>query len=336
MSDWPEHIEQNWFAIARSSAVTNRPARLVLFGRRWAIARASDGHVLALEDRCPHRHAPLSAGRMTGEGLQCPYHGWTFSRSGTCVGIPGWCGDPLPEVRIPTMTLVEHDGLVWGAARPVADSKLPRIVRSLESAHRRFLWQTQWGAPVLEALENFLDPLHTHLIHPGLVRRHSRRVAVTATLSRVEDGFTMDYQSGSTQSGLLYRLFESPRTAERAHFCGPGVAQIEYRYANDSAVWITLCFTPETSDTTHVFATFHVMGRWAPAWAVRLFVWPFLRRVAYQDKRILELQTDTVSSFSAQRPVITELDITRPYLEEWWRLSARKELPEMRSAQIML
>ena len=225
MSDWPESIEQNWFAIARSSAVTAKPKRIVLFGRRWAIARASDGHVLALEDRCPHRHAPLSAGRMTAQGLQCPYHGWTFSRSGTCVEIPGLCGDQPPEVRIPTMTLVEHDGLVWGAARPVTDSKLPRIIVNLDPARRRVLWQTQWGAPVLEALENFLDPLHTHLIHPGLVRRHSQRMAVTATLTRVEDGFTVDYQSGATQSGILYRLFEPPRTAEQAHFCGPGVVR---------------------------------------------------------------------------------------------------------------
>lgn len=336
MSDWPDNMEQNWFAIARGTAVTALPRRVVLFGRRWALARADDGAILAVEDRCPHRHAPLSRGRMTRQGLECPYHGWTFSRSGTCVRIPGWCGEQPPEVRIPTMTVVEHDGLVWGAARPVTDSKLPRIITHLDPARRRFLWQTQWGAPVLEAIENFLDPLHTHLIHPGLVRRHSRRIAVTATLTRLEDGFTVDYGSGATQSGLLYRLFESPRTAERAHFCGPGVAQIEYRYANGSAVWITLCFTPETVDSTHVFALFHVTGRWAPAWAVRLFVWPFLRRVARQDQRILELQTDTTQAFPAQRPVMTELDITRPYLEEWWGRSGRRELPRTRCARILL
>ena len=337
MSDWPKNIERHWFVIARSDAVNAQPASVTLFGRRWAVARSADGAVLAVEDRCPHRHAPLSAGRMTEQGLRCPYHGWTFSRSGSCVHIPGWPADQAsPEVRIPTLAIVEHDGLVWGAAQPVTDATLPRAIVGLDLTRRRFLWQTRWGAPILEALENFLDALHTHLIHPGLVRRDASRSAATATLTKTDDGFTVDYRGGPKQSGILYRLFESPRVAERAHFCAPGVAQIEYRYANGSAVWITLCFTPESADATHVFTMMHVTGRWAPAWAVRWFVWPFLRQVARQDQRILELQTDTVRAFPPQRPVVTKLDLTRPYLEAWWGHSTASELPQTRSADLML
>jgi phenylpropionate dioxygenase-like ring-hydroxylating dioxygenase large terminal subunit len=332
-----ENMQRHWFAIARSDAVRAKPQRITLFGRRWAVARSADGAVLAVEDRCPHRHAPLSAGRMTDDGLRCPYHGWTFSRSGSCVRIPGWpAGQSAPEVRIPTLTIVERDGLVWGAAQPVMDAALPRAITSLDPSRRRFLWKTRWGTPILEALENFLDALHTHLIHSGIVRRDAQRVAATATLTKNDDGFTVEYRGGPKQSGILYRLFESPRTAERAHFCGPGVAQIEYQYANGSAVWITLCFTPESADVTHVFTTLHVTGRWAPAWAVRCFVWPFLRQVARQDQRILELQTETVRAFPPQRPVVTKLDLTRPYLEAWWGHTGSTELPQIRSAELML
>lgn len=42
------------------------------------------------EDRCPHRLAPLSEGRIEpSDGtLMCSYHGWRFSGEGKCEHIP--------------------------------------------------------------------------------------------------------------------------------------------------------------------------------------------------------------------------------------------------------
>ncbi len=41
------------------------------------------------EDKCPHRLAPLSEGRLNESGhLECPYHGWSFSGGGDCEFIP--------------------------------------------------------------------------------------------------------------------------------------------------------------------------------------------------------------------------------------------------------
>ena len=44
----------------------------------------------AFEDRCPHRMARLSQGRVAGGGavLQCSYHGWEFDGAGACTRIP--------------------------------------------------------------------------------------------------------------------------------------------------------------------------------------------------------------------------------------------------------
>ncbi|MCY0886083.1 MAG: 3-isopropylmalate dehydratase small subunit, partial [Firmicutes bacterium] len=46
------------------------------------------GQVYAMRDICPHRAAPLSAGRLVdkpgeGETIECPYHGWRFRPDGT-------------------------------------------------------------------------------------------------------------------------------------------------------------------------------------------------------------------------------------------------------------
>lgn len=52
------------------------------------LARARSGELIVLEDRCPHRLAPLSAGEVVGDVLACAYHGWRFDASGRCREIP--------------------------------------------------------------------------------------------------------------------------------------------------------------------------------------------------------------------------------------------------------
>lgn len=308
-------LDRHWFAAALSSEVSSRPQRVVIFGKPIALVRNSDGAVWALEDRCPHRGAPLSSGHLRKQGIVCPYHGWAFNGEGRCTATPG-VAEPVGEFRVPALKVLERDGLVWVTAEAAA--KLPERVTAMNPECQRFVEQMRWGAPIIDAEENFLDALHTHTVHPGLVRRTDARRPVSVTLTVAGDGFMVDYAGQADQSGLLFRLFESPRVSERAYFSALSVGQIEYRYANGSAIWITLYFTPETARSTHVFATLHVEGRWAPRWLVRLLVWPFLRKVAQQDQSILEQKEALRAYFPERRPLITPLDVVRPYLDAAW------------------
>ncbi|KMW44586.1 Rieske (2Fe-2S) protein [Ralstonia sp. MD27] len=229
----------------------------------------------------------------------------------------------VPAVQVNAWHAFEHDGLIWLSARPPGETgptALPAFLNRLPPGSRRFLWSDLWQARPVDALENFLDPLHTHLVHPGLVRSHAARQPVTVAVTQSADGLQVDYTGQAQQSGLLYRLFESPRTMERAHFgvAAPATAQLEYRYANGSALYFTLHFTPEDEMRTRVFGTLHVENRWAPAWAVRWFVWPFLRRVAEQDRRVVEAQAANSTHFGRQDGISTELDLVRPMLDAVW------------------
>jgi phenylpropionate dioxygenase-like ring-hydroxylating dioxygenase large terminal subunit len=181
------------------------------------------------------------------------------------------------------------------------------------------MWQSTWHTPILDAQENFLDALHTHTIHNHLVRRSGPRHPVEVELQLSGDGFRVDYKGQPKQSGLLYRLFESKRLGERAYFSALGVAQLEYRYAAGWTIWITLYFTPETDESTRVFATLHVAGRFAPSWLLKALVWPFVQQVVRQDRLILEHQRAHGESFPERQPVTTPLDIVRPFLESAWR-----------------
>jgi nitrite reductase/ring-hydroxylating ferredoxin subunit len=80
-----------------------------------ALFRDASGKVCAVEDRCPHRRAPLSLGKMVDGDIRCAYHGWTFNgSSGACTAIPNLRPDEAvpPRYRIETFAVHEADGLV--------------------------------------------------------------------------------------------------------------------------------------------------------------------------------------------------------------------------------
>jgi len=337
MTSWTPSIYGRWFVAARADRLHGKPLAVTVLDRPLVIARMADGTVCAFEDRCPHRQVPLSGGSIVAEGLRCPYHGWVFDAGGRCVKVPGLSADAcLPAAGARPVTVQVVDGLVW-VRLAAGDAAPPRMITELEAGSRRFLEQMRWDANVVDAIENFLDPLHTHLIHPGLVRKDGVRRAMQVAASSTDEGFMIDYQGQEVQSGLLYRLFESPRSSERAHFAGAGAAQIEYRYQNGSVVRIILYFTPESATSTHVFTSMHVEQRWAPAWALRCFVWPFLRKVAQQDKAILEAQSANLQRFAPQRGVSTGLDLVRKRLEQIWEPErAASPPPEPERITIML
>lgn len=69
-----------WWAVARSEELSSsKPINVDIGDQPVVLWRDADGIARALEDRCPHRRAPLSLGCVLGNGMiQCGYHGWTF------------------------------------------------------------------------------------------------------------------------------------------------------------------------------------------------------------------------------------------------------------------
>ena len=51
--------------------------------------RTQAGCAIAMEDRCPHRYAPLSIASLQGDEVRCGYHGMQFDQEGRCTHVPG-------------------------------------------------------------------------------------------------------------------------------------------------------------------------------------------------------------------------------------------------------
>jgi phenylpropionate dioxygenase-like ring-hydroxylating dioxygenase large terminal subunit len=105
-------LRNAWYIAAWSDEVAREPLARRICDQPVVLFRDAAGRAAALEDRCCHRSAPLSAGSVVAAGLQCGYHGLTFDRAGRCVAIPGQSRIP-EEARVRAYPLVEKDQFLW-------------------------------------------------------------------------------------------------------------------------------------------------------------------------------------------------------------------------------
>lgn len=90
-ADGPFDWHKQWYCVAvLSSLDPSKPHAMDLLGQHIVLWRDGEGEWRCFLDKCPHRAAPLSEGKIWMDGtLQCSYHGWRFEgEEGNCVRIP--------------------------------------------------------------------------------------------------------------------------------------------------------------------------------------------------------------------------------------------------------
>ena len=155
--------------MAEGADVTDSPLAVTLLGDRYVLWRSPQGEVVAAPDRCPHREAPLSAGRVEEGVLRCVYHGWGFGDEGRCVDVPssGERAAVPPTAHLACVHAGERYGLVWLCpGEPVAD--IPEIPQEADPAFRRInSGVQQWNVAATRLVDNFMDMSHFPWVHTG-------------------------------------------------------------------------------------------------------------------------------------------------------------------------
>jgi vanillate O-demethylase monooxygenase subunit len=156
-----------WYVAAEAGEVTRAPLARLLLGEPVVLYRREDGSAVALEDRCCHRRAPLSKGKVIGDRLQCGYHGFTFDAAGACVAIPGQ--DRVPAgLGVASYPLVERHGFLWiwmGAAAKADAARIPDFHRCADPNWATVHQRLPIAANYLLVVENLIDLSHVGFVH---------------------------------------------------------------------------------------------------------------------------------------------------------------------------
>ena len=320
-----------WYIVASRDDIKSSPSRVLLDDVPLVVFRDAAGKCVALLDRCAHRNAPLSAGRVVEGHIQCHYHGWEFDGAGECQAVPGLVGEPSHPTRcVPSFACRESQGWVWvyseAGARPESGPyEIPCADRAGYLTIREHLVMP---GPLDAVAENALDVPHTAFVHAGLFRKNADRKAIEVVVRAIEHGVEAEFIGEERPKGLAGRLL-APQGGEVFHwdrFILPCVAQVEYRLSDRSHIVTTAALTPRSATVTDLFATVAVKAP-VPHAFLRTVFKPIAMHILKQDMEILRRQTEQVESFGTEEFVSTEIDVLGLRIKKLLRDAANGRAP---------
>lgn len=83
-------IPSGWFHVLWSAELGIGDVRpLRYFGKDLVAYRSASGQAVVLDAHCPHLGAHLGhGGRVEGDNIACPFHGWQWGPDGRNVVVP--------------------------------------------------------------------------------------------------------------------------------------------------------------------------------------------------------------------------------------------------------
>jgi phenylpropionate dioxygenase-like ring-hydroxylating dioxygenase large terminal subunit len=171
-------IPNQWYAILESNEVKKgRPVGFTRMGEKIVAWRDGKGQLSVMSDQCPHRGVALSVGKLKGDCIQCPFHGFEYDTSGACTLIPanGRDAEPPKAMHVKTYTTREEHGFIylWWGEPQVEYPPVPWF----ESIGEDMVYSTlrdHWKCHYSRAIENQLDVVHLPFVHHNTIGRGNR------------------------------------------------------------------------------------------------------------------------------------------------------------------
>jgi phenylpropionate dioxygenase-like ring-hydroxylating dioxygenase large terminal subunit len=308
-------IPNQWYAVLDSAEV--RPGKLTGVARmseKLVFWRDSQGNLACLRDFCPHRGAALSIGKLNGDCIECPFHGFQFDASGQCHLIPanGRNASFPKQMKAGSYPTYETGGFIfiwWGEAqdKPPAPGFFTDLA-GMNYATARVPWNTHYS----RAIENQLDVAHLPFVHATTIGM-SIGTLVDGPLTEWcgADRFRL-YTFNRQDDGTPARRPEELSVAGKSFW-------LEFIYPNlwqnhlSEKARVVVAFAPVDDEHTLVYLRFYQNAIQIPI-VKELFThlaMPFNKRILRQDQRVVESQQPKRSELrlgeklvQADRPIV--------------------------------
>lgn len=300
--------EAHWYPVLESREVRHKPLGVERLGRRLVFWRDADGQPHAHLDRCPHLGAALSKGRICGDRLTCPFHGFEFDGEGQCRHIPAMGGeDRIPKgMSLTSFPLREAHGLIWlwwGETREA----YPEVAYfpQLESGWRYGTVVVEWPVHYTRAIENQLDVAHLAFVHRTTIGAGGRSLVEGPYVEADELGIkvwvTNARDEGRRPRSQLEMAAAAAGKEPRLSFMFPGtwLLDLSPRLKN------VIAFVPVNEHRTRYYLrVYHRIRNPVAAKVFETLIGLGNRFILNQDRRVVVTQTPRDSSDARQDRLI--------------------------------
>jgi nitrite reductase/ring-hydroxylating ferredoxin subunit len=209
-----------WFSIGTSEDLARGNVTAVRYlDRDLVLFRGDDGGARVFDAHCPHLGAHLGVGgRVCGDGIVCPFHGWCFDGQGRLVEVPGL--DRPPRAVASAWDVCERNGriFVWHHAGGAPPSFEVTAYREDPAAWTPWRCNTyRVRVHVQDLTENIIDRSHFSSVHDMAPPQQEHfKVSFCGASMVVEQSLKI---TAVSEAG-----FEVNTTTTT---CGPGIVAIE-------------------------------------------------------------------------------------------------------------
>ena len=168
---FPPPYPNGWYRLLNSEELKRGEVKHVhLCGTHFAVFRGKeDGKAFVLNAFCPHLGANIAVGgKVEGNTIQCPFHGWKFNGEGECVEIPyAQCvpnfakTESYPVLEYANMICVYYD------IKKRKPTYQPDLLPEIDSG--KFSYKGEWAEEVdmhiQDFSENSADFAHFDYLH---------------------------------------------------------------------------------------------------------------------------------------------------------------------------
>ena len=197
------HIRNAWHVASWSKDLADgKPFAVTIANDPIVIYRAASGRLVALEDRCVHRHAPLSLGRCEGEALRCMYHGLKFEPDGKVSEVPGQ--EMIPATaKIRSYPVVERHSWIWiwlGDAEKADPALIPQAVGFDNPDYILGSGQMDYAASAQLIHDNLCDFTHLSYVHRASFKADDEWATTRPKVTMLERGVRFEQWIRNQQS----------------------------------------------------------------------------------------------------------------------------------------
>lgn len=262
-----------WYVAAWDHDLRDTPLPRTFLKQNIVLFRTAEGSPAALEDRCCHRCAPLSAGTIIGNEIQCGYHGLVFDRDGRCVRVPSQVKVP-PGAAVRSYPVVERHRWIWiwmGDPARADQSLIPNLYWHADPSWRMIgdYFHVKCHYQALTDIQ--LDNTHSRFVHPTSLGNDGA-IATSPRLRREANAIhgarlmpnsdpppiwrrAADYQLEKADHWLTWTYRPPGSITFDVGIAEPGTGAFEGNRSRGITIYNSHGITPETERTTHHFWT---------------------------------------------------------------------------------
>lgn len=296
-------IKNQWYAVLDSKEIKkNRLTGVTRMAEKLVFWRDENNEVHCIFDRCCHRGASLSMGKLIDHHVQCPFHGFQYDTSGKVVHIPanGKQSKVPDHFKVNDYLVREAYGFIWlwYSDERINVPEIP-FFEDLKKGFSYGGFSETWNVHYTRAIENQLDVVHLPFVHETTIGRGNNKL-VNGPVVKWTDNLMTFYVKNEKDVGQTPEKPNEITDYERLFSLQFQMPNTWQNRISDS-VRILAAFTPVDDENTKIYLRFYQSF-------IKIPVLKLLVNTSsnFMNKIILHQDRSVVLT---QRPIKSELDM---------------------------